>query len=144
MEIRCNAFNIEVSGEHTFDNEIEYRIKLLLREWLANKARKNKKENEEFGIEENDGLGSTALYLVIKGTTDKYKITYDSKKMKEQVKESLKKEKQEIKAILNQEFGLFKKDSLKLKQQNKHQEELKKPKFKIEWDEDNPEKDRSE
>ncbi len=144
MEIKCNAFNIEVSGEHTFDNEIEYRIKLLLREWLANKARKNKKENEEFGIEENDGLGSTALYLVIKGTTDKYKITYDSKKMKDQVKESLKKEKQEIKAILNQEFGLFKKDSLNLKQQNKRQEELKKPKFKIEWDEDNPEKDRSE
>lgn len=144
MEIKCNAFNIEVSGEHTFDNEIEYRIKILLREWLANKARKNKKENEEFGIEENDGLGSTSLYLVIKGTTDKYKITYDSKKMKEQVKESLKKEKQEIKTILNQEFGLFKKDSLNLKQQNKQQEELKKPKFKIEWDEDNPEKDRSE
>ncbi|MCX7862270.1 MAG: hypothetical protein N2449_04685 [Bacteroidales bacterium] len=142
MEIKSNAFNIEVSGEHSFDNNIEYRIKLLLREWIANKAKKNKKENMEFGIEENDGLGSTSLYLVIKGTTDNYKITYDSKKMKEQVKESLKKEKQEIKTILNQELGLFKKDSLNLLQQKK-QEELKKPKFKIEWDEENPEKDQS-
>ncbi len=143
MEIKTNAFNIEISGEHSFDNEIEYRIKLLLREWLANKAKKNKKENSEFGIEENDGLGSTALYLIIKGTTDDYKITYDSKKMKEQVKESLKKEKQEIKQILKEELGLFKKDTVSSGNIIK-QEELKKPKFKIEWDEDNPEKDRSE
>lgn len=137
MEVKTSAFNIEVSGEHTFDNEIEYRIKLLLREWLANKAKKNKKENMEFGIEENDGLGSTALYLIIKGTTSKYSITYDSKKMKEQVKESLKQEKQELKSILKEEFGLFKKDSslIKQKQQN---EELNKTKFKIEWEEDYP------
>jgi len=143
MEVHSSAFNIEVSGEHTFDNVIEYRLKLLLREWLANKARKNKKENLEYGIEENDGLGSTSLYLTIKGTVDNYKITYDSKKMKEQVKESLKKEKQELKSILNQELGLFKKDTTFINQQKK-QEEVKKSKFKIEWDEDNPEKDKSE
>lgn len=143
MEVKTNAFNIEVSGEHTFDNQMEYRIKILLREWLANKAKKNKRENQEFGIEENDGLGSTALYLIIKGTSDKYKITYDSKKMKEQAKESLKKEKQELKTILHEEFGFFKKDST-LINQHKKQEEIKKTKFKISWDEDNPEIDKSE
>jgi hypothetical protein len=143
MEIHSSAFNIEVSGEHTFDNVIEYRIKLLMSEWLASKARKNKKENLEFGIEENDGLGSTSLYLTIKGTVDKYKITYDSKKMKEQVKQSLKKETLELKSVLNQELGLFKKDTAFINQQKK-QEEVKKSKFKIEWDEDNPEKDKSE
>lgn len=143
MEVKTNAFNIEVSGEHTFDNQMEYRIKILLREWLANKAKKNKRENQEFGIEENDGLGSTALYLIIKGTSDKYKITYDSKKMKEQAKESLKKEKQELKTILHEEFGFFKKDSTIINQQKK-QEEIKKTKFKISWDEDQPEIDKSE
>ncbi|NSW44774.1 MAG: hypothetical protein HPY79_02970 [Bacteroidales bacterium] len=143
MEVKTNAFNIEVSGEHTFDNQMEYRLKLLLREWLANKAKKNKPENQEFGIEENDGLGSTALYLIIKGTSDKYKITYDSKKMKEQVKESLKKEKQELKTILHEELGFFKKDSAFINQQKK-QVEVKKTKFKISWDEDNPEIDKSE
>lgn len=143
MEVKTNAFNIEVSGEHTFDNQMEYRLKILLREWLANKAKKNKRENQEFGIEENDGLGSTALYLIIKGTSDNYKITYDSKKMKEQAKESLKKEKQELKTILHEEFGLFKKDSTLINQKKK-QEEIKKTKFKISWDEDNPEIDKSE
>ena len=140
MEIKTNAFNIEVSGEHTFDNQMEYRLKLLLREWLAKKAKKNKKENEEYGIEENDGLGSTALYLIIKGTPDNYKISYDSKKMKEQVKESLKQEKQEIKAILKEEFGLFKKDSTITKNKKQNQQQNK---FKIVWDEDNPEQDKS-
>ncbi|MGQ9846980.1 MAG: hypothetical protein ACUVQP_05680 [Bacteroidales bacterium] len=143
MEVKTSAFNIEVSGEHTFDNQIEYRLKILLREWLANKAKKNKRENQEFGIEENDGLGSTALYLIIKGTSDKYKITYDSKKMKEQAKESLKKEKQELKTILHEEFGFFKKDSTIINQQKK-QEKIKKTKFKISWEEDNPEIDKSE
>jgi len=143
MEVKTNAFNIEVSGEHTFDNQMEYRLKLLLREWLANKAKKNKHENEEFGIEENDGLGSTALYLIIKGTNDNYKISYDSKKMKEQVKESLKKEKQELKTILHEELGFFKKDTAFINQQKK-QDEVKKTKFKISWDEDNPEQDKSE
>lgn len=141
MEVKTNAFSIEVSGEHSFDNNMEYHIKLLLREWLAKKAKKNKKENEEFGIEENDGLGSTALYLIIKANNNKYQISYDSKKMKEQAKESLKQEKQEIKTILHQEFGLFKKDS-SLK--NTKQTEPKKTKFKIVWDEDNPEQDKSE
>ena len=143
MEVKTNAFTIEVSGEHTFDNYLEYRIKLLLREWLAKKAKKNKKENLEFGIEENDGLGSTALYLIIKGTENKYQISYDSKKMKEQVKESLKQEKEEIKSVLREEFGLFKKDTT-LKNTFKKQQEQKSKKFIIVWDEDEPQQDKSE
>lgn len=145
MHIKANDFNIELSGEHTFDNKINYRIKILLREWLASKARKNKKENQEFGIEENDGLGSTSLYLTLKGTTDNYKISYfEPKLIKEQIKESLKKEKLELKTILYDEFGLFKKDSDIIKQY-KQQEDVKKTKFKISWEEDeNTEIDKTE
>ena len=142
MEIKSSAFNIELSGEHSFDNEIDYKLKVLLSEILSAKAKKAKKENEEFGQEEDDGLGRTSLFLSIKGTTDKYKISYDTKQVKEHIKENLKIEKETLKTILNEEFGWFKNDSALIKKQQK-KEEIKKPKFLIEWDEESPEEDRS-
>ncbi len=142
MEIKSSAFNIELSGEHTFDNVFDYKLKVLLSEILSNKAKKAKKENEEFGQVEDDGLGRTSLFLSIKGTVDDYKISYDTKQVKEHIKENLKQEKENLKTILNEEFGWFKNDSTVIKKQQK-KEEIKKPKFLIEWDEENPEEDKS-
>jgi len=143
MEIKSSAFNIELSGEHTFDNNIDYKLKVLLSEILANKAKKAKKENEEFGVVEDDGLGRTSLYLSIKGNVENYKITYDTKKVKEHIKDNLKQEKETLKTILNEEFGWFKNDSTIAKKKQKN-EEIKKPQFMIKWDEDQPEIDKSE
>ena len=143
MEIKSSAFNIELSGEHTFDNAINYKLKVLLSEVLSKKAKKAKKENEEFGQIEDDGLGRTSLYLSIVGTTDDYKISYDTKQVKEHIKENIKTEKENLKEILKEEFGWFKNDSSLIKKQQK-KEEIKKPKFMIEWDEENPEEDKSE
>lgn len=142
MEIKSSAFNIELSGEHTFDNVFDYKLKVLLSEILSNKAKKAKKENEEFGQVEDDGLGRTSLFLTIKGTVDNYKISYDTKQVKEHIKENLKEEKENLKTILNEEFGWFKNDSVLIKKQQK-KDEIKKPKFLIEWDEENPEEDKS-
>jgi len=142
MEIKSSAFNIELSGEHTFDNVFDYKLKVLLSEVLAKKAKKAKKENEEFGTIEDDGLGRTSLFLSIKGTVDDYKISYDTKKVKENIKENLKVEKDNLKTILNEEFGWFKNDTTLAKKKQK-KEELKKPQFMIEWDEDKPEEDQS-
>jgi len=143
MEIKSSAFNIELSGEHTFDNVFDYKLKVLLSEVLAKKARKAKKENEEFGTIEDDGLGRTSLFLSIKGTVDDYKISYDTKKVKENIKENLKQEKDDLKTILNEEFGWFKNDTTLAKKKLK-KEELKNPQFMIEWDEDKPEEDQSD
>jgi hypothetical protein len=146
MQINSNAINITGSGTHTFDNKIDYHLKILLSELLAKKAKKAKKENEEFGIVEDDSLGRTSLYVHITGTVDRPVFKYDKKKVKKKIKNDIKKEKNNIKKILNEEFGLFKKDTTINKKQAKkiikEQEILKQQeqgKFIIEWEKDTDE-----
>jgi len=146
MQINSNAINITGAGTHTFDNEIDYHLKILLSELLAKKAKKAKKENEEFGVVEDDSLGRTSLYIHITGTVDKPVFKYDKKAVKKKLKDNIKKEKHNIKKILNEEFGLFKKDTTVNKEQAKkilkEQDILKQQeqgKFIIEWEEDTDE-----
>ncbi len=139
MDINSSAFNIGVKGQQTFDGKINYNIQLLLSDFLSNKARKAKRENTEFGHIEDDGLGKTKLYLKIFGTTKDFKIKYDTKGVKEHIKDEAKKEKTTLKSILNDEFGWFKKDStLKKQKEKKKQEEKKKKKKKIriQWEDE--------
>ncbi len=111
MEIKSNAVNIMASGTHTFNNDINYKIKLSLNELLSKKAKNAKKENNEFGEEADDGLGRTNIFLSMTGTVDKPIIKYDSRSAVQNVKQDLKVEKQKLKKILKDEFGLFKKDT---------------------------------
>ncbi len=103
MDILSNTINISMQGTHTFDNVIDYHISLLLNDLLAKKAKSNKRENSEFGTEEEDGTGKLNLFLSIKGTTANPKITYDKIGLKQQLKNNLASEKETIK-------NLFKKD----------------------------------
>jgi AsmA-like C-terminal region len=134
MDIHSNAFNVTISGRHGFDNNFDYKMKVNLSEILAGKAKKAKRENEEFGIVEADNR-RTSLYLSIIGNPDNYKIKYDKKEAVTQIKEDLNKEKQGLKQILNEEFGWFKKDSAANIQKTLQEKE----KFIIVWDEE-PEK----
>jgi hypothetical protein len=109
MEIRSSALDLTASGTHSFDNKINYRIKLALNDLLARKARA-KKENDEFGEVADDGLGRMNLFLLMSGTVDKPLIRYDSKSAVQHVKQDLKAEKQTVKSLLKDEFGMFKKD----------------------------------
>jgi hypothetical protein len=130
-DIKSSAIDLTISGTHTFNNAIDYRFKLLLNDVLWKKAKNKKKENSEFGYIADDGLGKTTLFLLMKGTVDNYKITYDTKGLKESFKEDLKEEKQTLKKILNNEFGWFKKDST-IKQDNTPKDNG----FQMEWEED--------
>lgn len=129
MEIKSNAMDIKLSGTHTFNNDINYRVTLLLSDLLAAKAKRAKKENELFA-EEDDGLGKTTLYILITGNLDNPKFTYDRQSVKEKIKTEFKEEKQTMKQILKEEWGLFKKDSTV-----KVQPATTKPKYTITWDE---------
>lgn len=142
MEIKSNALNFTTSGTHTFNNEIDYKIKLSLNELLAKKAKKAKKENDEFGEIADDGLGRTDLFLTMKGTLDDPKIKYDTKSAIQSVKQDLKIEKQTLKTILKEEFGLFKKDT-SLKNLNKIPEEDK-TKFTIKWEDADKKEEKKE
>jgi hypothetical protein len=131
MDIHSSAFNISLSGTHHFDNTFSYKTKILLSEVLAGKTNRIKTGTKEFGEIEDDGFGKTSLYLSIDGNTDDYKVSYDTKTAMQEVKKNLNNEKKELKKILNQELGLFRKDTSTYSSDNLSN----KNQFKIIWDE---------
>jgi hypothetical protein len=79
MAINSTAFNITAAGTHSFDNVFDYRLKVLLSEVLFNKARKKKKEIDEFLMEESSE-DQTTIPLMIVGTPVNYDVRFDRKK----------------------------------------------------------------
>lgn len=130
MEIKSSALNISLAGTHTFDQFLDYHFKVALKDLLANKARK-KKENSEFGEFEEEGK-KVNLFIHVKGHIDNLKFTYDKKGFKEQIKGEINNEKNTVKALLKEEFGLFKKDT-SIKALDKTD---KRPAVEVEWEED--------
>jgi hypothetical protein len=130
-DISSSALNLTVSGSHSFNNDIDYRFKILFSDLLWRKAKNAKKENSEFGYEEDDETGKSVLFLKMTGTVEKPIIAYDAKGLKQKWKEDTKAEKQTLKQILNKEFGWYKNDTTV----NNSPTPSKKP-FQIEWNEE--------
>ncbi len=126
--VKSSALDLLISGEHNFKNEIDYQFVVRLSDVLGKKAKKKKKENNEFGIVEDDGL-HTRLFLRMTGTVDEPIVKYDKKGVKEKWQEDMKREKQTIKSILKDEFNWFKKDTT-VKSQKKPKKD---DEFEIEW-----------
>ncbi len=103
MELKNNALNLFVEGVHSFENRVEYHLKIRLSELISAKYKKQK-NLDEF---EDDPQNQKALnlFILMKGLIDDLKITYDGKAARNKVKEDLKKEKQDLKEILKKEFG---------------------------------------
>ncbi len=121
--LKNSALDIELSGSQTFDNVIDYRIKLRLGDYLAKRPCKNKQLDEELSEMENDPENKRCVFLHMTGTIDKPIITYDRKAMKQKIKEDLKEEKNTLKKLLHDEFGLFKKDTVSFKNNDKKQDQ---------------------
>jgi len=90
MAIKSNAMNLEIGGNHNFDNYMNYRMKIRVTELLAKSSGwvKRKKERQ---LDENRDGGLSAYILMI-GTPDDLKIRYDRKAVKQKIKEEVKKE----------------------------------------------------
>lgn len=106
--IKNSVLNLDFSGTHSFDNKIDYHIRLLISELLA----KKRKADDEFGPVENDPDNRRSAFILMTGTVDNPVIRYDKQGLKEKIKEDMKQEKENLKLILKNEFGLFKKDSV--------------------------------
>jgi len=130
MDITSSAVNFSVSGIHNFENTYEYHVKVYLSELLSGKMKKNKTITD-FGAVEDDGLGRTSVFLKITGKGNNIKVAYDLKAAGVKIKESLNNEKNNLRKILSEEHGLFKKDT------SASIEPTSRPKFKIEWEETN-------
>lgn len=70
MLIRSNALNLTLSGEHTFDNDIDYKIKVNAGQVLLNRIKKHDTDLDP--LPEKDGWFN--LYYTISGNLDKYEM----------------------------------------------------------------------
>ncbi|MBM3165343.1 MAG: hypothetical protein FJZ80_07775 [Bacteroidetes bacterium] len=104
MRIESSAMNLELSGTHSFEQQIDYRIKFDFRELLG------EDRDAEFGLVMDDGTGPK-IYLRMYGHLDDPVIEWDKFSKKQDLKEQLVQEKETIKSILKTEFGVFKNDS---------------------------------
>lgn len=89
MQIRSNATQLALSGTHTFDQVIDYKVVTPLRR--KNVVDVNAEEATEKGMD-----GQTKLFLKITGTTDDYKVAYDTEAVKKKLVTDFKKEVQEL------------------------------------------------
>jgi hypothetical protein len=138
MEVKSSAADLSVSGKHSFDNDYEYHVKMLLSEILSKKRKKNKSNVTEFGVVEDDGLGRTSILLKVVNKGEDVKVSYDIKAASAGVKNNIKSERQTLKTILNQEYGWYKSDTV-----TKPKPAAKKTRFKISWDETDSTKNKS-
>jgi hypothetical protein len=90
MLIRSNVTDLMISGTHTFDQLIDYRVVTPLR------RRKIIDVDAQGAIEENLD-GQSKLFLKITGTTDEYKVSYDTEAVRKKIGSDLKREVQELK-----------------------------------------------
>jgi len=131
MDIASSAADITASGIHGFDKNFTYKTKVALSEILTKKTRRTSGKDSEFGIVEDDGLGRVYMYLIIEGSPEGTDVRYDRRGAVQNIREQMQAEKQELKGILKEEFGLFKKDST-LQKENMNNES---PAFMLEWEE---------
>lgn len=91
MEIKSNATNITIGGTHTFRQVIDYTVVAPLNN------RKKIDKDTAFGAIEEDNSGRTKVFLKITGTTDDYKVSYDTRALKKEMISDFKKEVKELK-----------------------------------------------
>jgi hypothetical protein len=125
MDIKSSLLNIEISGEHSFSDSINYHFNFRLKDALM------KQTSSNFGELEDDNTGRR-IFLRMFGTIDNPEYELDKQEKKLAKKEAIEDEKQEIKSVLKQEFGLFSNDS-SVKELNKEAVPVS---FEVNWEED--------
>jgi len=144
MEINSSALSLKLSGEHTFENEIDYRIQVLLSEILARKNRQSRNPQEQYGDIIDDGLGRTTLFLRVTGTTDVPVFRYDTQGVREKMRDNLRREGQNLRDALRREFGgntepeTLAPDTTPRQRDSQRRRRQDNGRIEIEWDEKGP------
>ncbi|MGB1318595.1 MAG: AsmA-like C-terminal region-containing protein, partial [Flavobacteriales bacterium] len=125
MSVSSNILNVQVFGEHAFDQEMDYHVNLLLNDLLRRKAKKKKTFEGHEIVGEG---GKTRLFLWVRGKPGDLKVGYDKREVRKKLKDDFKKEGQTIKQLFKEEFGGAK----------EKQEESEEVQFRLEEDDDVP------
>ena len=119
MEIRSSALSVFLSGTHTFEQEIDYRIKLLLSELMSTKFRKkntNVKKTEFGEIKENGEIFNT-IYFKMTGNSENPNISFDGIRFREDIQKGIVQERKIITNIIKEDILLTKEQEQKEKEQ---------------------------
>ncbi len=101
MKIASNGINLDLTGTHSFENKINYLFKIKTGEIF--KAKKQNKIDEKYGVVDNNDQTST-LPLLMSGTVDSPKFSYDVKAKKTIIKKNWVMEGKTIKDALQNEI----------------------------------------
>ncbi len=99
MFIQSNALNLTLSGTHTFDNDINYKMKINAGQVLMNRFKKHDNDLDPLPAEK----GLFNLYYTIIGNLDKYDMKRGKKAVKTEFEQS-EGRKKIIAAALDAEF----------------------------------------
>lgn len=84
MFLQSNALNMTLSGQHSFDNEIDYKIKINAGQVLLNRLKKHDADLDPLPEKQ----GGFNLYYTIKGNLDKYEMKRKKKTVKAEFERS--------------------------------------------------------
>lgn len=114
MKIVSNVGKISFSGTHNFDGRISYQLAYPIK----NLKKEKTDSDAAFGALRKDAKGEMNLFLIIQGTTEEFKITYDKKATSEKIKADMQKEKAELKSL----FKKKEQDEIEIKRSQEEQE----------------------
>ena len=124
MLISSSILDMNISGTHNFDNDIDYKFDFKFRDL------KQSNKDSEFGDVIDDGSGFR-MFLKMYGPLEDPTLEWDKERQKKNVQEYRQEEKKQIKEMLKTEFGVFKNDSTV---EEYVPEEKPKEDIKINWD----------
>lgn len=131
MDIESSSLDISLFGQHTFQNQIEYHLQLLISDLISKKEKIKQDVGDNF--EKDEQVGKTKLYLVMTGDAENPEINYDTREVRNKIAKDIEKEKQNLKNVLTKEFG---RDKSNKKEEDSMQYIGKSGKdFLIEWEE---------
>jgi len=104
MLVSSSVMDIGLSGTHGFDDRIDHHINFR----LSDLFRKAGRDRDEFGPIVDDGTGMR-IFLHMYGTASDPQFANDGAMAAARRKKQFQQEKQELRSILNEELGLFRK-----------------------------------
>jgi len=103
MTIISNALDVNLSGTHSFNNDIDYSFDFRFREIKGS-------QSSEFGDLVDDGTGFR-IFLRMFGTIDNPKFSWDKEAKKALKEEQREQAKEDLRSVLKEGFGINRRDS---------------------------------
>lgn len=129
MTIKSNVMDFEMEGTHSFDNNIDYRFQIMFSELLGGEQKQREKVEEEYGNVVQTEKGP-AWFFRVTGTVDDPKfVPLDFQTMRQQRKEKIQQEKEQVRQVIQQEFSSAQRQSERVLEHKSNE----KKKVTIEW-----------